>query len=157
LPLPDPDRPTPAPAASARKPQDRTPTGGPDPDWLPNARRLDPEAEVAVAKLRACGCPSRSDPPWHGVRNTVERALAHGWPGARILRVVEDWFAYVDSPRGQGVCHKGFFTLSKLWVGEEPPPASASKPGTAAARDAEARDAEARAYIEAQYERVVQR
>ena len=128
LPLPAADRSAPAHKPRGRPGRDRAPTGGLDPNWLPDARRLGPEAEAAIAKLRACGCPSRSDPPWHGARTVVERALAHGWPGARILRVAEAWFDYVDSPRGRGIQSKGFFTLSKLWVGEEPPPAPAAVP-----------------------------
>ncbi len=113
----------------------------------------DPEAEAAVAALRACGCPGRT---WNGkgARDAVEQAMALGWSGAEVMEAVEAWFAYIDSPAGHTIKSKGFFTMSQLRIGEMPPPRSTW--GTAGATSSAAsRDALARSYIEAQFRRIV--
>lgn len=76
--------------------------------------------------------------------------MALGWSGAEVLQAVEDWFAYVDSPAGRTIQAKGFFTAAQLRKGEKAPDAAP------AANTKAARDAQVRAYIEAQYARVVQ-
>lgn len=116
----------------------------------------DPQAEAAAAALRACGCPGRT---WDGkgARDAVEQAMAFGWSGAEVLEAVQTWFAYIDSPAGHTIRSKGFFTMSRLRIGEMAPPrATWATAGTRAESSAAARDALARSYIEAQYRRIVQ-
>ena len=115
----------------------------------------DPQAEAAVAALRASGCPERTR-KGKGARDAVAQAMALGWSGAEVLAAVEAWFAYAESPAGRTIKHKGFFTMSRLRIGETAPPRSTWGTGRSAAEDsAAARDALARSYIEAQYQRIV--
>ena len=84
-------------------------------------------------------------------RDAVEQAIARGWRGAEVLEAVDGWFAYAESPAGQTIRHKGFFTMSKLRMGEPAPERQIASQTSAADPDALAR-----AYIEAQYARIVQ-
>lgn len=106
--------------------------------------------------LQACGCPVRTR-HGRGARDAVERALAHGWTGAEVRSAVEGWLRYAESPAGRTIKHKGFFTMSRLRLGEPAPPGVEAPEVPASMRSAADRDAQARAYIEAQYERIVRR
>ena len=144
----------------ARRPADSTPPAGRE------CAGADSEVEAAVEALHACGCPVRTR-NGRGARDAVERALAHGWTGAEVLQAVRGWLAYAGTPAGRTIKHKGFFTMSRLRRGEPAPILQAAPiPQAAPALQAEVpasvqsaadRDAQARAYIEAQYERIVRR
>lgn len=107
----------------------------------------DSPAQAAVATLEGCGCPTRM------ARDAVERAMAHGWRGTEVLEAVKGWFAYAESPEGRTIQHKGFYTMSRLRIGQAAPEMPQASDGV---QSAVARDAAARAYIEAQYRRIVQ-
>ena len=153
--------------------EQQTTTWGPEGEKLPLAaparshpgRFGDPQLQAAVDALQACGCPVRTRRR-RGARDAVERAVAHGWSGAEVLAAVEGWLAYADTPAGRTIKHKGFFAMSRLRLGEPAPVLQASpkrqappvlQAPSSATNDAAARDAQARAYIEAQYERIVRR
>ena len=153
--------------------EQQTTTWGPEGEKLPLAsparsypgRFGDPRLQAAVDALQACGCPVRTR-RGRGARDAVEQAVAHGWSGAEVLAAVEGWLAYADTPAGRTIKHKGFFAMSRLRLGEPAPVLQASpkrqappvlQAPSSATNDAAARDAQARAYIEAQYERIVRR
>lgn len=108
---------------------------------------IDADAQAAVELLHSTGCPV-TNRAGKGARETVQAALDAGWTGARIRACVRGWFAYAETAQGEGIKHKGFFTLAKLRQREEPPEQLPPPPTP---------DQVARDYIAAAYDRLVGR